>query len=65
MLFRSTVEDCLAGYLNESKKNKGGVVLMHDLRPQSAEMLAKYIPALKEAGMNFKTLDDIDWDSRK
>ena len=60
-----TVEDCLAGYLNESKKNKGGVVLMHDLRPQSAEMLAKYIPALKEAGMNFKTLDDIDWDSRK
>lgn len=57
-----TVDECLSGYMYEAKKIKGGVVLMHDLRTQSAEMLAKFIPQLEEAGFTFKTLDDVNWD---
>lgn len=60
-----TVDECLSGYLYEAKKTKGGVVLMHDLRIQSAEMLAKFIPALEDAGFSFKTLDDVNWDGRR
>lgn len=60
-----SVDDCLSGYLYEARANKGGVVLMHDLRHQSAEMLAKFIPALQKNGFSFKTLDDIDWAARK
>lgn len=56
-----SVDDCLAGYLYEAKKHKGGVVLMHDLRQQSVQMLAKFIPALTDAGFAFKTLDDVNW----
>jgi peptidoglycan/xylan/chitin deacetylase (PgdA/CDA1 family) len=60
-----TVDDCLSGYLYDARSKKGGVVLMHDLRYQSAEMLAKFIPALRKSGFSFKTLDDVDWASRK
>jgi peptidoglycan/xylan/chitin deacetylase (PgdA/CDA1 family) len=60
-----TVDDCLSGYLYEARTKKGGVVLMHDLRHQSAEMLAKFIPALQKNGFSFKTLDDVDWAARK
>lgn len=60
-----SVDDCLAGYLYDSRSKRGGVVLMHDLRGQSADMLAKYIPALQANGFSFKTLDDVDWAARK
>ncbi len=61
---KMTIDECLSGYMYESRKTKGGVVLMHDLRPQSAEMLAKYIPQLISEGFTFGTLDDINWDAR-
>lgn len=60
-----SVDDCLAGYLYEARAKKGGVVLMHDLRLQSAQMLAKLIPALQQSGYTFKTLDDMNWEKRK
>ena len=60
-----SVEDCLSGYVYEAKQNKGGVVLMHDLRSQSVELLAKLIPTLEENGFTFKTLDDVNWEGRK
>ena len=56
-----TVDQCLSGYLNETRSTKGGVVLMHDLRSLSAEMLAKFIPALENEGYAFKTMDDVNW----
>lgn len=56
-----TVDDCMAGYVYEAKKKKGGVVLMHDLRMQSVEMLKKMIPVLIESGFTFKNLDDIEF----
>jgi peptidoglycan/xylan/chitin deacetylase (PgdA/CDA1 family) len=59
-----SIKDCLSGYINEAKETKGGVVLMHDLRTQSAELLDQMIPTLIDSGYSFKTLDDIDWDSR-
>lgn len=59
-----SVDDCMSGYLYEAKRNKGGVVLMHDLRIQSVEMLAKLIPELQNEGFTFKTLDDVNWENR-
>lgn len=56
-----SIDDCMAGYIYESKKKKGGVVLMHDLRLQSVQMLARFIPALIEEGFSFRTLDDVNW----
>lgn len=56
---KMSVDDCLSGYVNESLRNKGGVVLMHDLRGLSAQLLEKYIPKMQEAGMTFKNLDEI------
>lgn len=57
-----SIEDCMSGYLYEAKQTKGGVVLMHDLKNQSAEMLTKLIPALEDAGFTFKNLDDVNFD---
>lgn len=56
-----SVDDCMSGYMYEAKKYKGGVVLMHDLRTQSAEMLAKLIPSLENEGFTFKTMDDVEF----
>lgn len=61
---KMTVDECLSGYMYEARKLKGGVVLMHDLKAQSAEMLAKFIPQLIEEGFTFKTLDDVNWEGR-
>jgi len=56
-----SVDDCLSGYLYEARKYKGGVVLMHDLRIQSVQMLEKLIPALEDENFTFRTLDDVTW----
>jgi peptidoglycan/xylan/chitin deacetylase (PgdA/CDA1 family) len=56
-----SIDDCMSGYLNEAGKRKGGVVLMHDLRRQSAELLTKLIPELEDRGFTFSTLNDVNW----
>ncbi len=56
-----SVDDCLQGYVNETNKFKGGVVLMHDLRSKSAELLEKYLAETKSKGYEFITLDEIDF----
>ncbi|MDD4973822.1 MAG: polysaccharide deacetylase family protein [Bacteriovorax sp.] len=56
-----SIDDCMSGYLYEAGKRKGGVVLMHDLRHQSAELLAKLIPELEDRGFSFSTMNDVDW----
>lgn len=56
-----SVNDCMSGYLYEARKRKGGVVLMHDLRHQSVEMLAKMIPVLEDEGFTFANLNDVIW----
>jgi peptidoglycan/xylan/chitin deacetylase (PgdA/CDA1 family) len=56
-----SIDDCMSGYLYEASKRKGGVVLMHDLRHQSAELLAKLIPELEDQGFTFSTMNDVNW----
>ncbi len=54
-----SVNDCMSGYVYEAVKKKGGVILMHDLRKQSIELLTKLIPELQDRGFTFSTLNDI------
>ena len=61
---RISVGECLSGYLIETRQAKGGVVLMHDLHPQTAQMLEKYISMLGSA-FTFRTLDDLEWNNKK
>lgn len=56
-----SVDDCMSGYLYEATQRKGGVVLMHDLRKQSIELLSKMIPELQDRGFTFSTLNDVEW----
>lgn len=56
-----SIDDCMSGYLYEAMQRKGGVVLMHDLRHQSVEMLAKMIPELEDRGFIFSTLNEVKW----
>lgn len=56
-----SVEDCMSGYLYEAKKKRGGVILMHDLRIKSFELLKKLIPELQDSGFTFTTMNDVDW----
>lgn len=56
-----SVDDCLSGYMYETRRYKGGVVLMHDLRSLSAELLEKYIIQVQEENYSFRTLDDVKW----
>jgi peptidoglycan/xylan/chitin deacetylase (PgdA/CDA1 family) len=56
-----SVKDCFNGYVYEIKSHKGGVVLMHDLRKQSVELLAKLIPYFQDEGYTFVTLNDVEW----
>lgn len=60
---RWTVDQCLTGYINETDKKEGGVVLFHDLRVQSAELIEKYILEYKSRpGYRFISLDDVQID---
>jgi peptidoglycan/xylan/chitin deacetylase (PgdA/CDA1 family) len=56
-----SIDDCMSGYLYEASKRKGGVVLMHDLKHQSAELLSQLIPELEDRGFTFKTMNDVNW----
>lgn len=55
-----SVDECLQGYLTETLKHDGGVILMHDLRGKSVELLAKYLEETTARGFQFLTLDEID-----
>jgi peptidoglycan/xylan/chitin deacetylase (PgdA/CDA1 family) len=39
-------EDCLAGYLAKIESEQGGVILMHDIHRQTADMFEKMLPIL-------------------
>ncbi|HTT97077.1 MAG TPA: polysaccharide deacetylase family protein [Rhizomicrobium sp.] len=50
---------CAKGYLREIRRKNGGVVLMHCIHNQSAELVADVVPALVEEGYNFVRVDQI------
>jgi peptidoglycan-N-acetylglucosamine deacetylase len=54
-----TAEVCAKGYLREIRRKNGGVVLMHCIYPQAAELVADVVPALQQEGYSFVRLDQI------
>ena len=52
-------ETCAKGYLREIRRNNGGVVLMHCIHSQSADLVAAVVPPLVEEGYNFVRVDQI------
>lgn len=54
-----SVEVCLAGYLKETRRKGGGVVLMHDLTINTVDMVSQFIPALLQEGYTFVNLNDL------
>lgn len=62
---RWSVKKCLKGYINETDEKKGGVILFHDLRSQSVELIKRYIEEYKSRpDYKFISLDDVKIDLR-
>jgi peptidoglycan/xylan/chitin deacetylase (PgdA/CDA1 family) len=59
-LEKIAVRDCLRGYESDTLGNQGGVVLMHDMFAETAELLRPYILFLKANGFQFVALDEIE-----
>ena len=56
---RMSVDECLEGYVNETNKKNGGVILMHDIHGNSAKLLEKLIPSLLSQSYDFISLDEV------
>lgn len=52
-------DTCGKGYLREIRRKNGGVVLMHCIHAQSAELVAQIVPALQEEGYSLVRLDQV------
>lgn len=50
---------CARGYFNAIERNQGGIVLFHDRDPRTVILLQVLVPALKQAGYSFVSLDEI------
>lgn len=50
---------CAKGYLRETRRHNGGVVLMHCIHTQSAALVAAVVPVLKQEGYRFVRLDEV------
>jgi|SRR5579871_1273277 len=50
---------CAKGYLREIRRKNGGIVLMHCIHAQSAELVADVVPPLVEEGYSFVRIDQI------
>lgn len=58
--YKLSPSECAQGYLNEIKRKKGGIVLLHDIHVSTAKMLKILLPKLKEMGYSFVTLNEVD-----
>jgi peptidoglycan/xylan/chitin deacetylase (PgdA/CDA1 family) len=54
-----TAQTCAKGYLREIRRKNGGVVLMHCIHGQSADLVAAIVPAMVEEGYTFVRLDQM------
>ncbi len=50
---------CAKGYLREARRKDGGVLLMHCIHVQSANLVRQVVPALIEEGYKFVRLDEM------
>ncbi len=55
-----SVSECARGYMNDIESKEGGVVLMHDMKPQTVKMVEIILPKLIKQGYKFITLNEID-----
>jgi peptidoglycan-N-acetylglucosamine deacetylase len=53
-------DTCAKGYLREIRRKNGGVVLMHCIHMQSAELVATVVAPLVDEGYSFVRLDQIE-----
>jgi peptidoglycan-N-acetylglucosamine deacetylase len=54
-----TPQVCAKGYLREIRRDDGGVVLMHSIHRQSADLVASLVPPMLEEGYRFVRLDEV------
>lgn len=54
-----SAESCADGYIRETERKQGGVILVHDVNIQTYHMLKVLIPRLKDLGYNFISLDEV------
>jgi peptidoglycan/xylan/chitin deacetylase (PgdA/CDA1 family) len=54
-----SVETCAEGYLRETERQQGGVILMHDVDSRSVRLAKIVIAELKARGYKFVSLDDL------
>ena len=54
-----TPQVCAKGYLREIRRDDGGVVLMHCIHRQSAELTDTIVEAMQEEGYRFVRLDEV------
>ncbi len=54
-----TAQVCAKGYLRETRRRDGGVVLMHCIHRQSADLVASIVPPMIEEGYRFVRLDEV------
>ena len=58
-----SVNKCLKGYIYETEEKRGGVLLFHDLKMKSADLIEKYIEHFKaKPDYKFISLDDVNLD---
>ncbi len=52
-------DTCAKGYVREIRRKDGGVVIMHCIHAQSAELVAAVVPVLIDEGYTFVRLDQV------
>lgn len=56
-----SVRKCLRGYINETERKQGGVVLFHDLKKDSAELIERYVEEFaNRPDYRFVSLDEVE-----
>jgi peptidoglycan-N-acetylglucosamine deacetylase len=54
-----TAQVCAKGYLRETRRKDGGVVLMHSIHRQSADLVESIVVPMLEEGYRFVRLDEV------
>lgn len=54
-----SIGNCLEGYIHETLKLKGGVVLFHDVNQKSADLIAQYIQKMKSQSYKIISLENV------
>jgi len=56
--YQDSVEQCLEGYMRETRELGKGIVLMHDIHSSTVDMVKLMVPQLKKEGFKFARADE-------